>query len=328
MSSTYDDLTEYRSAVRNAILRLGHQPIGMEDFGSRPDAPKKAALDTVNDCDAFIRIYAYRYGSIAEGDSLSIIEQEFDTARAAGRPIFGYLINPQFDWHGPRDEGEKAEHLSRFNAKVSTLLRSQYTTPDDLAWQVASDLGREFQKKIPLRSSGTLELAQFELAREMLRLVSHFREEYYRARSHIVLESEYASRPRGTNENTDEAYLGNQQYARLNRIRPMSDALHQLEQLIPEAEVILQPNIYEFIAPLDREMVRLFDSIYYYYALEIGRIRGDGMSQSELERQNQYLRTLRSPHPKAAYFGEDDEVGKRVDGHIDNLKAELKKYVR
>ncbi len=148
ISSTYEDLKEHRRAVRAAILRLGHQPIGMEDFGSQPKEPKVAALDKVAECDSLVGIYAHRYGMIPHGDSRSVTEQEFDKAQAVGIKCLCYRVDPNFKWADEfKDSGEKAEKLARFLKKIdSKLLRSIFTTPDDLAKQVGIDVAREFPK--------------------------------------------------------------------------------------------------------------------------------------------------------------------------------------
>ncbi|MCX7840913.1 MAG: DUF4062 domain-containing protein, partial [Anaerolineae bacterium] len=149
ISSTYEDLKEYRRAVRDAILRLGHQPIGMEDFGSRPEEWNKAALDALNDCAALVGIYAHRYGTIPQGDTLSITEQEFDKARALGIPCFCYRVDPDYPWQKKFvDRGRAEKNLQRFLNKVDALLRSTFTTPDDLAKKVSADLGRELKPKL------------------------------------------------------------------------------------------------------------------------------------------------------------------------------------
>jgi hypothetical protein len=52
ISSTFEDLKEHRQKVRDAILRLGHHPVGMEDFGAGPTDPQTAALGKIKDCGA------------------------------------------------------------------------------------------------------------------------------------------------------------------------------------------------------------------------------------------------------------------------------------
>lgn len=327
ISSTYGDLKDYRRAVRGAILRLGHHPIGMEDFGSRPETPKQAALDAIYHCDIFIGIYAHRYGSISPGDSLSIVEQEFDRARELDIPCYVYVIDPNFDWQGPMDDEDNTKHLARFKTKIDKLLRSTFTTPNDLAVKVASDLGRDFPKE-GTKSNSFFEQEQFELARKLLQLSTDYKKAYGIARGFLVFDNETVSRRRNEGESPRETRLLNEQYARLNRIWKVGMALDELNKLIPEAEEILQPDIAEFIAPLSRESVLLFDSIYYYYPEELRLVRGEITEIRDPEEHDLYLKTMRAPHPRAAYNGERDEVGERVAEHLEKLRAVLRKYLR
>lgn len=153
VSSTYEDLEEYRLAVHTAIRRLGHQPIGMEYFGSRPTEPKVAALEELEKCEAFVGIYAHRYGTIPQGDQFSVTEQEFDRARSLNLPCLCYRLNPSHQWPPQYvDHGASQEKLGSFLRKVDKLTRSVFTTPDNLAAAVSADLGRELDKATPRRT--------------------------------------------------------------------------------------------------------------------------------------------------------------------------------
>jgi tetratricopeptide (TPR) repeat protein len=153
VSSTHEDLKRHRRAVRDAILRLGHHPVCMEDFGSRPDPWNIAALNAIADCGALVGIYAHRYGSTPSGSAVSITEQEFDRASHLHIPRFCYLVDPAYRWHRTLiDEGVQKERLARFLQKVNALLRTTFRTPDDLAAKIAADLGRELAKFV---SAGT-----------------------------------------------------------------------------------------------------------------------------------------------------------------------------
>ena len=143
VSSTYIDLVEYRKVVERAINVLDEQHRMMEYFGSRPEEPKTAALNEVGRCDVFIGIYAHRYGTVPAGDEKSVTEQEFDRAQKLGKPIFVYRVNADQPWPPKmieRGEGEKK--LAEFMKHADQLLRSEFTTPDDLGARVAADLGR------------------------------------------------------------------------------------------------------------------------------------------------------------------------------------------
>lgn len=140
VSSTYLDLKEHRKAVDEIINRLGAQCRGMEYFGARPFEPKKVCFEEIDQCDIFVGIYAHRYGSIPKGDQYSITEQEFDYARRKGLACYCYVVDPTHPWPPTNIEVQATHKLERFLGKVQTLVISTFTTPDNLAKQVAADL--------------------------------------------------------------------------------------------------------------------------------------------------------------------------------------------
>lgn len=147
VSSTFIDLEEYRKAVDEIINRLSLQYRGMEYFGSRPYEPTEACFNEIKQCQIFVGIYAHRYGHIPGGVELSITEQEFDLARDLGLDCFCYVIDPNYPWPPPLIEHNAADKHRRLIEKVSTLTRSVFTTPDNLAKQVAADLQIAFQNR-------------------------------------------------------------------------------------------------------------------------------------------------------------------------------------
>ena len=71
VSSTYLDLRDYRTEVRDVIQRLGATDVAMEKLGAVDERPLKECLRLVkNGCDLFVGIYAHRYGFVPVGESL------------------------------------------------------------------------------------------------------------------------------------------------------------------------------------------------------------------------------------------------------------------
>ena len=62
LSSTYEDLIEYRAKAANAIERLDQQGVRMEVFGARPESASAACFEEINSSDAIIGIYAGTHG--------------------------------------------------------------------------------------------------------------------------------------------------------------------------------------------------------------------------------------------------------------------------
>ncbi|MFO8080088.1 MAG: DUF4062 domain-containing protein [Armatimonadota bacterium] len=158
VSSTYEDLTAHRQAVRETILRTQCQLASMEDFGSRTAEVTEACMQEIERCDILIGIYAWRYGWQPTTDEPSIVEQEFRHALYSKRRCLCYEVDEDHPWP-PRyiDKGVKAERLESFKREqVGQLVRSTFTTPDDLAKKVMADLAREVASPTAKDSFGGL----------------------------------------------------------------------------------------------------------------------------------------------------------------------------
>jgi CheY-like chemotaxis protein len=180
LSSTYEDLIEYRAKAANAVERLGHQGVRMEVFGARPESASAACFEEIDSSDAIIGIYAHRYGFIPGGEVVSITEQEFDYALARKKQVFGFLVDGNYPWPPLHIEHEPGlSRLNSFNQKIQrNVVRDIFTTPDDLAYKIAASLGRfllqtrikEVLDHIPAKGAVTSEQGRDQVARRAARL--------------------------------------------------------------------------------------------------------------------------------------------------------------
>ena len=53
---------DHRKAVADAVLRLEHHPIGMEQFGAIARPPVEVCCEKVFGCDVVVVMIAHRYG--------------------------------------------------------------------------------------------------------------------------------------------------------------------------------------------------------------------------------------------------------------------------
>jgi len=133
LSSTYDDLREHRAKAAQAIERLGQHGVRMEVFGARPGDATGVSLEEIDAADAFLGIYAHRYGYVTKGSSISITEQEFDFAQEHQKPTFCFLVDDDFPWSPKFIEPDPGQSkLKLFKQRISTtFVRDTFTTPDD-----------------------------------------------------------------------------------------------------------------------------------------------------------------------------------------------------
>ena len=89
ISSTYEDLKNERQAAAQAVRRLGHSTKAMEDDAASDKRPLDKCLEDVRKCDAYVGIFAWRYGFIPDGTDKSITHLEYEAAKKAGIPREG-----------------------------------------------------------------------------------------------------------------------------------------------------------------------------------------------------------------------------------------------
>jgi CheY-like chemotaxis protein len=180
LSSTYQDLIGHRAAAAQAIERLGQQGIRMEVFGARPIEATSACLEEISDSDALIGIYAHRYGYVPNGQSKSITEQEFDFAQENDKPTFCFVVDGEYPWPPKHVEVEPGRtRLQDFlqHLREKTVI-DVFTSPEDLAFKVASSLGRfllyrkvkDELEKIPGHESVSTAVGRSQVARRAARI--------------------------------------------------------------------------------------------------------------------------------------------------------------
>lgn len=152
LSSTYQDLVEYRRQAKEAVERLGQQVERMEVFGARSEEPQQACLREIESSDIFVGIYAHRYGYIPPGSEISITESEFRHAMHLKKPIFCFVVDDNQPWLPNMIEGELGRSkLAALKAEIGTVLvRETFKSPEDLAMKVATAMGRYLATLDPL----------------------------------------------------------------------------------------------------------------------------------------------------------------------------------
>jgi tetratricopeptide (TPR) repeat protein len=92
------DMAQYpesRSFVRaaiDAVNRAEMVPVDMGYFAAREDKPADYCRARVRDCEIYVAVIGFRYGSMVPGEAMSYTELEFDEATSAGLPRLVFLL--------------------------------------------------------------------------------------------------------------------------------------------------------------------------------------------------------------------------------------------
>jgi hypothetical protein len=123
ISSTFNDLKEERVELMEALINLGHIPIGMELFNASDDTQWGVIKRRIDDSDYYILVLSDRYGSVDE-DGIGFTEKEYDYAISIGVPVISFLRDQASIENLPFEfrESSRRDALDKFKKKLSIRL--------------------------------------------------------------------------------------------------------------------------------------------------------------------------------------------------------------
>ncbi len=157
LSSTYEDLKDYRCAVYEALRKSGHQVIAMEDYVATDQRPIDKCLKDLEEADIYVGIFAFRYGYIPpvhhnNSLRLSITELEYQCAESCKKPCLVFLAKDSMAWprvfddaYGAEDKGEHIKALRQYFLTEKTT--SQFSTPYELSTLVLAAITKHLAER-------------------------------------------------------------------------------------------------------------------------------------------------------------------------------------
>ena len=140
VSSTFNDLQDYRNAVSVALRRLGHEDVAMEYYVAEDKRPLDRCLEDVESCDAYVGIFAWRYGYVPEAgnpDQLSVTELEYRRARATGKTCMSFLISENASWQRAKMEIAAMDRIEALRQELmSSTVVDTFANVDELTRKV------------------------------------------------------------------------------------------------------------------------------------------------------------------------------------------------
>jgi formylglycine-generating enzyme required for sulfatase activity len=134
ISSTAEDLKEYRLQARDAAIAAGFLPVMQEYFAASGGPPLGVCLKKVSPCHVLVVIVAHRYGWVPPdqpgGGSKSITWLECERAESGGREVLAFLLDKDTKWPAELREShriaaaiEKGEATAELLAEVQRNIR-------------------------------------------------------------------------------------------------------------------------------------------------------------------------------------------------------------
>src|SRR6266568_3878962 len=144
ISSTAIDLPDHRDLVKDACERQGMFPVMMEHLPASSADAIQGSMKMVNEVDAYLGAFAYRYGFIPEGHSISITEMEYNRAVERDIPRLIFIMDKAHPIHiDDVETGEGATKLKAFkDLLTSRNIVNFFVSPEDLRYKVIDSLSK------------------------------------------------------------------------------------------------------------------------------------------------------------------------------------------
>jgi len=137
ISSTVQDLGPEREAADRAITGLKLARFRAETFGSLPHPPEVICALLAEQCDIFVLIIGERYGYEIESRKISVVEFEYEVARAQDRgKILVYIKE------GVTREPRLEAFVRRLEDFESGHFRTLFKTAEELPEKIQGDISR------------------------------------------------------------------------------------------------------------------------------------------------------------------------------------------
>ncbi len=144
VSSTYEDLKDFRAKVIEGLRRGGYELVTMEDYPAFDQRPLAKCLADVASCQIYVGILAKRYGHVPTEDNpdkRSITEREYLQATQSRLPRLVFQLDPETPWSEKFDDRlaqgkgrDRGKNIERFRAHVGKEHGIRYFSgPDELA---------------------------------------------------------------------------------------------------------------------------------------------------------------------------------------------------
>jgi Domain of unknown function (DUF4062) len=142
LSSTFLDLQNHREKVAKALRKAKYDVIMMEEYVARDEVVEIACQGDVAGCDAYLGLFAWRYGYIPEDnnpDRQSVTELELSAAERQSIPRLVFLVKDDANWTEQWRDPDLTRILDLRN-RLKKRCTAYFDEASDLAVEVLASL--------------------------------------------------------------------------------------------------------------------------------------------------------------------------------------------
>lgn len=132
ISSTFRDLSEYRLAVKDAILQIGCTPVLLEQLPATGRAIDEIINEQLTGSDAVILLVGHRYGTVVSETGKGWLEKEYEAIKRQKKPLLVFLQSddaPRLKTNIDEDQTKIKQFRDRL---VSDRIVRFFSNPEDL----------------------------------------------------------------------------------------------------------------------------------------------------------------------------------------------------
>jgi hypothetical protein len=151
LSSTFEDLKDYRERVYRELRALRHDVIAMEDYVAADVRPVDKCLADVRTSDIYVGLFAWRYGYVppkGNPQKRSVTELEFREAVKHKKPCLLFILKDTALWPPNRmdansGDNKRGDRITALRRELrEELLAGAFESADELASKVVAALYR------------------------------------------------------------------------------------------------------------------------------------------------------------------------------------------
>jgi hypothetical protein len=141
LSSTYLDLKSQRGTLALALRKAQYDVVMMEEYAARDAIVEFACQGDVAACDAYVGLFAWRYGLVPEGNNparKSVTELEYSAAENRV-PRLVFLLRDDAKWPKKLKDPDLAR-IAELRARLKTTCAAYFSRGTELAVEVLAAL--------------------------------------------------------------------------------------------------------------------------------------------------------------------------------------------